>query len=119
MTKVPVLLSPLVGESRRDPRPFSEAAPHADHRKFGLCGVGALPTTRKPTTGLAFTPQKPNNKKSFWLASLLPYPDAEERVMTQYSSLCDDFGIYVYTNTKMELPNRRETVLHFFDGLQK
>jgi hypothetical protein len=39
--------------------------------------------------------------------------------MNPYSSLCDDFGIYVYTNTKMELPNRRETVLHFFDSLQK
>jgi hypothetical protein len=39
--------------------------------------------------------------------------------MTPYSSLCDDFGIYVYTNTKMELPNNRETVLHFFDSLRK
>ncbi len=39
--------------------------------------------------------------------------------MNPYSSLSDDFGIYVYTNTKMELPNRRETVLHFFDSLQK
>lgn len=39
--------------------------------------------------------------------------------MNTYSSLCDDFGIYVYVNTKMELPTRRETVLHFFDSLQK
>lgn len=39
--------------------------------------------------------------------------------MTPYSSLCDDFGLYVYVNTKMELPSRRETVLHFFDSLQK
>jgi hypothetical protein len=40
--------------------------------------------------------------------------------MNPYSSLvCDDFGVYVYTNTKMELPTRRETVLHFFDTLQK
>src|SRR5262245_23429887 len=39
--------------------------------------------------------------------------------MNPYSSLCDDFGIYVYVNTKMELPTRRETVLHFFDSLQK
>src|SRR5258708_21692401 len=44
---------------------------------------------------------------------------AEVRKMNPYSSLCDDFGIYVYTNTKMELPTRRETVLHFFDSLQK
>jgi hypothetical protein len=27
--------------------------------------------------------------------------------------------VYVYVNTKMELPTRRETVLHFFDSLQK
>ena len=39
--------------------------------------------------------------------------------MNPYSSLCDDFGVYVYVNTKMELPTKRETVLHFFDSLQK
>jgi hypothetical protein len=39
--------------------------------------------------------------------------------MNTYSSLCDDFGVYVYVNTKMELPSRRENVLHFFDSLQK
>ncbi len=39
--------------------------------------------------------------------------------MNPYSSFCDDFGIYVYLNTKMELPSGRETVLHFFDSLQK
>src|SRR5438034_2206167 len=39
--------------------------------------------------------------------------------MNPYSSLCDDFGVYVYVNTKMELSSKRETVLHFFDSLQK
>lgn len=39
--------------------------------------------------------------------------------MNPYSSLCDDFGVYVYVNTKMELPTRRETVLNFFDSLRK
>src|SRR6266404_4555888 len=39
--------------------------------------------------------------------------------MNPYSSLCDDFGVYVYVNTKMEMPSGRETVLHFFDSLQK
>jgi hypothetical protein len=40
--------------------------------------------------------------------------------MNPYSSVvCDDFGVYVYTNTKMELPTRRETVLHFFDSLKR
>jgi len=40
-------------------------------------------------------------------------------MMNPYSSLCDDFGVYVYVNTKMDLPSGRETVLHFFDGLRK
>src|SRR5437764_1036174 len=39
--------------------------------------------------------------------------------MNPYSSLCDDFGVYVYINTKMDLPTHRETVLHFFDAVQK
>src|SRR5947209_11575260 len=39
--------------------------------------------------------------------------------MNPYSSLCDDFGVYVYLNSKMELPAGRETILHFFDSLQK
>jgi hypothetical protein len=39
--------------------------------------------------------------------------------MHDYNSLCDDFGISTYVNTKMELPNKRETVLHFFGALQK
>jgi len=39
--------------------------------------------------------------------------------MNPYSSLCDDFGVYVYVNTKMNLPSGRETILHFFDRLRK
>ena len=39
--------------------------------------------------------------------------------MNPYSSLCDDFGVYIYVNTKMDLPTGRETVLHYFDGLRK
>ena len=48
-------------------------------------------------------------------------PDAprEGSPMNPYSSLCDDFGVYAYLNTKMDLPQGRETVLHFFDSLQK
>lgn len=40
-------------------------------------------------------------------------------MMNPYSSLSDDFGIYVYLNTKMGLPSKRETILHYFDGLRK
>jgi hypothetical protein len=40
--------------------------------------------------------------------------------MNPYSSIiCDDFTTYTYTNTKMELSPRRETVLSFFNSLQK
>src|SRR5271154_1887090 len=39
--------------------------------------------------------------------------------MNPYSSLCDDFGVYLYLNTKMPLPSSRESILHFFDGLRK
>ncbi len=39
--------------------------------------------------------------------------------MNPYSSLCDDFGVYVYVNTKMDLPTGRETLLHFFDRVRK
>jgi hypothetical protein len=39
--------------------------------------------------------------------------------MNPYGSLCDDFGVYVYLNTKMDLPTNRETVLHFFESLRK
>src|SRR6266702_1423155 len=45
--------------------------------------------------------------------------DQKEEAMNPYNSLCDDFGVYVYVNTKMPLPAGRETVLHFFDGLRK
>lgn len=39
--------------------------------------------------------------------------------MNPYSSLCDDFGVYVYLNSKMPLPSSRETILHFFESLRK
>jgi hypothetical protein len=39
--------------------------------------------------------------------------------MNPYTSLCDDFGLYTYLNTEMPLPTGRETVLHFFESLQK
>src|SRR5215510_8977026 len=56
--------------------------------------------------------------QSIWRLAVT-FQGAEEPKMNPYSSLCDDFGVYVYMNSKMELPRRRETVLHFFDSLQK
>ena len=39
--------------------------------------------------------------------------------MNPFSTLCDDVGVYVYLNTKVDLPSASETVLHFFDSVQK
>jgi len=39
--------------------------------------------------------------------------------MTGYGSLCDDYYVNMNLNTEMELPSNRETVLHFFDRVQK
>ena len=44
-----------------------------------------------------------------------------ERVirMNGYASLCDDFYVNMNLGTEMELPANRETVLHFFERVQK
>jgi hypothetical protein len=39
--------------------------------------------------------------------------------MNSYASLCDDFGVSTYVNGKLEMPTGRETVLHFFEAVQK
>lgn len=39
--------------------------------------------------------------------------------MNRYGSLCDDFYINLNLSTEMELPSNRETILHFFEQVQK
>lgn len=39
--------------------------------------------------------------------------------MNRYSSLSDDFYVNMNLGTEMELPANRETILHFFERLQK
>lgn len=39
--------------------------------------------------------------------------------MNRYASLCDDFYVNMNLSTEMELPANRETVLHFFERVQK
>lgn len=39
--------------------------------------------------------------------------------MNPFASLCDDFYVNMNLNTEMELPTSRETVLHFFERIQK
>lgn len=39
--------------------------------------------------------------------------------MSSFGSLCDDFGVSAYLMGKVEMPTGRETVLHFFEALQK
>jgi len=39
--------------------------------------------------------------------------------MNRYSGLCDDFYVNMNLGTEMELPANRETILHFFERVQK
>ena len=39
--------------------------------------------------------------------------------MSRYSSLSDDYYVNMNLNTEMDLPQSRETVLHFFEQVQK
>lgn len=39
--------------------------------------------------------------------------------MNPYASLSDDFYLYCYLNTELDLPNARDTVLHFFEQFAK
>lgn len=39
--------------------------------------------------------------------------------MNRYSSLCDDFYVNMNLSTEMDLPGNRETVLHYFERIQK
>jgi len=36
-----------------------------------------------------------------------------------YSSLCDDFYLDMYINTELDLPTQRDTILAFFERVQK
>jgi hypothetical protein len=39
--------------------------------------------------------------------------------MSEYNSFSDDFYINLNLSTEMELPNNRETILHYFERIQK
>ena len=39
--------------------------------------------------------------------------------MSHFGSYSDDFYVNMHLNTEMELPSNRDTVLHFFEQLQK
>ncbi|MGC3966461.1 MAG: hypothetical protein QM775_03555 [Pirellulales bacterium] len=39
--------------------------------------------------------------------------------MEAYGSMCDDFYVNMNLSTEMELPHSRETVLHYFERIQK
>ena len=40
-------------------------------------------------------------------------------MMNSYSSLCDDFYVDAYVNTELDLPTERDTILTFFDRIQR
>lgn len=39
--------------------------------------------------------------------------------MCRYNDLSDDFYVNIHLNTEMDLPHNRETVLHYFEQIQK
>jgi len=39
--------------------------------------------------------------------------------LSSYSSLCDDFYVDMYINTELDLPTQRDTILAFFERIQK
>jgi hypothetical protein len=39
--------------------------------------------------------------------------------MNRYTSICDDFYVNMTLSTEMDLPTNRETVLHYFERVQK
>ena len=49
----------------------------------------------------------------------VPLPPQKEPVMSHYRSLSDDFYLNMNLNTEMDLPQTRETVLHYFEQVQK
>ena len=38
---------------------------------------------------------------------------------TTYGSFCDDFYVNMNLNTELELPRERDTILHFFERIQR
>lgn len=49
-------------------------------------------------------------------------PDLEDlptMTLGSYSSLCDDFYLDMYVNTELDLPTQRDTILAFFERIQK
>ncbi len=40
-------------------------------------------------------------------------------LLNSYGSLCDDFYLDMYVNTELDLPSQRDTVLAFFERVQK
>jgi hypothetical protein len=39
--------------------------------------------------------------------------------MNSFGTLCDDFGVTMYLSAKVDLPTSRETVIHFFEAIQR
>ncbi len=42
-----------------------------------------------------------------------------ERMSNPYSSFCEDFYVNMRLGSQLNLPHQRETVLHFFERIQK
>src|SRR5690606_37528747 len=66
----------------------------------------------------SFCTEHPNRHR--WRCALHLYcAERKGTRMHPYSSLCDDFYVNINLSTEMDLPASRETILHFFERLQK
>src|SRR5580658_6079942 len=63
---------------------------------------------------LQYTSGRPSPLATTWMLTPSKGP-----VMNPYAALCDDFGLFAYLNTKLDLPTSSETVVHFFETIQK
>ena len=45
--------------------------------------------------------------------------DSDLNMTNSYKSLCDDFYLDMYVNTELDLPTERDTILSFFERIQK
>src|SRR5947207_2001638 len=81
------------------------------------CGCGKLAFSMTGPTPEA--PRRSGRASLRW--DLAPGVIATNRTtrMNRYSCDADDFYVNLNLNTEMELPNNRDTVLHFFEQMKK
>src|SRR5439155_22416680 len=106
-----------------EPRPafVRHFDPPSRHTRCGYSNRDRLPGLQpdSPRRTIAVSPVTVRAPPTQDALSARPDPDERTRQMNNYASLCDDFGVSTYVHGKLEMPTGRETVLHFFEAVQK